>query len=346
MSCRCQVHPDQTCEVSTPQDFKRLSPEGGCLQFCTVKLNCGHTCDKICHALNRDHSNIKCSYPCMRKCEANLHPCRKLCYRNCGSCYKKVEKTLPCGHQLSMECHRDPQQISCKVLVEKEFADCNHKAMVQCFESNCPLTCENRLPCGHACIFTCHPSNDPDHLDYRCRKSCDKLNKGCKADHICEKMCYEECETCQIKIKKKRSCGHEFEMKCSSDPEAIKCYVKCNRKLTKCNHQCSRLCHEKCEPCNKLVLKAIPSCNHAISLKCSSEEPLPSMCLKKCEKLLECEHPCTKKCAEPCTSKCMRKAEDVEAACGHQVALLCWEKSQGEDVELHDQDTSFNLMFV
>ncbi|KAF4525633.1 hypothetical protein B566_EDAN001232, partial [Ephemera danica] len=327
---KCQVHQHQQLAVSLPEDFRKYAPEGGCTEICTVTLNCGHVCERICHLMNRDHTRIRCmnKNPCTRMCEANLHWCEKRCNQDCGKCMKLVNKQLPCGHEYNIPCWRDPQTVHCNASVEKEFEPCKHKATVKCSDTKCPHPCENRLPCGHSCKRKCHTEDDPDHLQYKCMKLCTKFNKNCKSEHPCEKLCHEECVICDKMVKRILACGHQLEMKCTTDPDTVKCKEKCKKKLF-CGHWCKRDCFEPCEPCKKLLTKQIKDCKHDIKFSCGVE-PQREHCKQKCERLLECGHPCTRNCAEPCRNKkCAAEVGIVTASCGHEVQLLCWEKTKG-----------------
>ena len=53
-----QVHPDQHKMVSKAQDFADI-PEGGCTLQCGALLVCGHNCQSVCHARDREHKNYK-----------------------------------------------------------------------------------------------------------------------------------------------------------------------------------------------------------------------------------------------------------------------------------------------
>lgn len=91
-SCSTYNHPSTVCiaflqgallqEITTPEDFTLFSPEGGCQTPCNVRLDCGHTCEKPCHALDAEHAEARCTKPCGRTCpSAYEHPCKGLCYQ-------------------------------------------------------------------------------------------------------------------------------------------------------------------------------------------------------------------------------------------------------------------------
>ena len=79
-----------------------------------------------------------------------------------------VERTLPCGHVLTLPCFRDHQTYSCPVEVRVVLEPCLHEVSKKCYlpleEVRCTFPCEDRLECGHQCIKNCHKTDDPDHL--------------------------------------------------------------------------------------------------------------------------------------------------------------------------------------
>ncbi|KAI9730359.1 MAG: hypothetical protein M1834_005869 [Cirrosporium novae-zelandiae] len=99
---QCPRHLDKLIEVSTPDDFQRLSPEGGCDERCTKRLKCGHACVNKCHS-EVLHSAVKCLEPCPRPRIGCEHPCNRVCGDICDpKCPIEVYRTdliLPCGHK-------------------------------------------------------------------------------------------------------------------------------------------------------------------------------------------------------------------------------------------------------
>ena len=72
----CPQHPDTSIDVSTPEDFLRKAPEGGCDLQCGLQLDCGHLCTYKCHSKAR-HQSVICHEPCER-----VHrDCGHLCTR-------------------------------------------------------------------------------------------------------------------------------------------------------------------------------------------------------------------------------------------------------------------------
>ena len=65
LTLRCQVHPAVFTRVSSAADFHKV-PEGSCLKICGAAFRCGHRCKSVCHILNREHRNVRCSEQCER----------------------------------------------------------------------------------------------------------------------------------------------------------------------------------------------------------------------------------------------------------------------------------------
>ncbi|XP_059472037.1 NFX1-type zinc finger-containing protein 1-like [Neocloeon triangulifer] len=328
LTLRCEVHPHYKFKVSTPKDFQTLSPYGGCNLICEDQLNCGHPCKTVCHLMQIKHAEIQCNAPCERKCNAGLHRCKQKCFVKCGwNCMEMVQKNLPCSHQAMMRCHADEEHFFCTEIVKKKFTECNHEAEVACSCKRCPQPCDMQAPCGHSCTSKCHTDSDPDHLQYKCTKSCIKMNKDCRSNHPCNKKCWEECDVCEVKVKVKRSCGHQFDLKCHIDPEGIECRNMC-AKMLDCGHRCLKKCNTECSPCIQLVEKVILECGHSAKVPCGREATKED-CAEQCKKLLSCGHTCKAKCSEECTPNCREVVELQIGMCGHEIKRLCLEKTKG-----------------
>lgn len=80
-------------------------------------------------------------------------------------------------------------------------------------------------------------------------RKCDNVNKNCSLNHKCEKLCYEKCLDCTIRVQKELPCGHvKNDAPCGLDSSKINCSLPCNRILP-CNHKCKAKCFEKCKAC-------------------------------------------------------------------------------------------------
>ncbi|CAB3261339.1 unnamed protein product [Arctia plantaginis] len=335
LNLKCQVHPDNITPIVTTEDFHKV-PEGGCLRKCNYMYTCGHRCVLYCHGYDRGHVETKCFEPCERVLCDLGHVCPLKCSMDCGECKVYVRKKLPCGHEMDVFCHREPEdpKNKCLTIIEDILPKCGHKVQKACHmniqEVKCTEKCKQRLDCGHACERNCHVSY-PDHKDYVCYKACTKKNKGCTAEslddlgeHQCKKACHEECNDCNVQVTKKRiSCKHKALIACCVNIEDTPCKKKCSRKMD-CGHFCMKKCSEPCGNCTTMVVKVIPDCNHEIKVQCQVVVSR-AHCTGTCERTLACGHRCTAACSAVCdVKKCKTLVSiEVDSPCGHKVKLPC-----------------------
>ncbi|XP_060856237.1 NFX1-type zinc finger-containing protein 1-like [Metopolophium dirhodum] len=331
LTLECAIHSGITTKVSKSEDFNIIM-EGGCTMLCKSLLLCGHYCSSVCHSYDREHLELKCREPCNNSCDYN-HPCMKKCYMDCGKCTVLMMKELPCGHQSALPCFVDIHTFPCEEMVESTLEECGHKIIRKCHDKNpsCSFKCYIRLDCGHACERNCHKNDDPDHEKYNCLKPCENINQKCSLNHKCQKMCYEDCSSCTVKIKKTLPCGHiKNDVPCGINSNEIKCNLPCIRP-SKCGHKCLDKCYKPCNPCESLVKKVIPDCGHSITMKCKIV-PQRKHCTNKCDRKLICGHTCKNVCAEECIPE---ECEEIvvqkssKLACGHtKVRVLCCDKDK------------------
>lgn len=90
--------------------------DAGCKLTCDLRLDCGHTCTLKCHVKNDpNHESYICKKQCTkvkRGCKMD-HKCGKKCFEECDICNKTWNRTLPCGHTVFTECHRNDDEIEC-----------------------------------------------------------------------------------------------------------------------------------------------------------------------------------------------------------------------------------------
>jgi hypothetical protein len=209
----CPRHPDTEIQVRQPDDFVRLSPEGGCQLACDRRLSrCGHRCQARCHSEGM-HQVFPCPQPCQRLHSPCNHNCQKAtCGEDCGVCLVKLDNVrLPCSHSKDdVPCHQsqDTSKIKCNVLVEKRVPDCGHAIQTQCWRDvasetfSCPEPCRANLPCGHRCPGSCgrcHKKDANDHLTTehrKCTKLCGRRFATC--NHTCQRFCHDgnDCGLC------------------------------------------------------------------------------------------------------------------------------------------------------
>ena len=218
----CPRHTTTAIEVSQPEDFARMSPEGGCQLACDRRLNdCGHKCQARCHS-EAMHRVFSCPQPCQRLHDPCNHNCQKqTCGEDCGRCMVSMDDVqLPCGHfKSNVPCFQtgDPSSITCVTSTQKKVPRCNHIIEVQCCRDvtsesfACSFPCGIDLDCGHPCPGSCGRCNQVDGNNQRvikhaqCPKICGRGFPTC--NHTCKRtchigkpcgLCYSKCEVSQI----------------------------------------------------------------------------------------------------------------------------------------------------
>lgn len=209
----CPRHPDTEILVTNPDDFSRLSPEGGCQLACDRRLPaCGHRCQAKCHSEGM-HQVFACPQPCQRLHVPCNHSCQKeTCGEDCGRCMIKLNDIqLPCNHTKdNVACHltQDKSKIKCTALVQRQVPSCKHMVQVECWQDvasasfRCPTACATTFACGHPCSGTCGRCNKLDVNDQpiiehpSCKKVCGRPSGTC--NHACRRLCHDgsECGPC------------------------------------------------------------------------------------------------------------------------------------------------------
>lgn len=94
-------------------------------------------------------------------------------------------------------------------------------------------------------------------------------------EHICQKLCYQECGPCYypveqlldcghkvmiechidptkydciVQVKTVVPCGHEVDKPCFRDPKTFECPAPCAVRVEPCGHACTRSCHIRDDP--------------------------------------------------------------------------------------------------
>ncbi|KAF9729289.1 hypothetical protein PMIN01_12979 [Paraphaeosphaeria minitans] len=290
----CPRHPETPIQISQPDDFSRLSPEGGCREICPWRLSdCGHMCQTWCHSESM-HAVFACPQPCQRLHDPCNHLCQKsTCGEDCGRCLFKLDDVeLPCGHFKSgVACYmaQTPGFIPCTIQVEKTVPECKHLVQVPCGRDvtaesyKCSVPCSQLLKCGHPCPGACSlckpKAGESTGVHEKCRRICGRKMGAC--NHTCPKPCHEgeDCGTC-----------------------SLPCEVRCS------HSKCTALCSEPCAPC---VETCRWSCEHqgSCTMPCSAPcNRLP--CDVRCSKTLGCGHQCPGLCGEPCLEGLCHKCTD------------------------------------
>ena len=306
----CKNHSNVT-HVLTSHDFDRF---GGCKETCGHRLDCGHACDKPCHALDvyhdPKHEEGQCIKLCFRCCP-NEHQCRKTChYPNpCNDCFEVVWRTVPqCGHEQPVPCSVDPAKFSCTLKCQKVLK-CGHNCSNTCGQlctTQCKVKCIKRLSCKHEKRMACF--RDPM-LETNCNSNCEKI---LACGHPCAKKCKEQCQ-CNTEITVQLPCEHRRQVLCPKKDSPFQCFERCRRSLN-CGHDCPGICHEDCRKklCKEKVYKILP-CSHQQKVSCYLD-PQDAFCLDPCQKKLMCGHICSLVCGRlchevPCKELCPAKCE-------------------------------------
>jgi hypothetical protein len=281
----CPRHKETPIEVSVPDDFARLAPEGGCAKRCSSRLLCGHSCPNMCHSTSL-HNAVRCLERCPRTKKGCEHECPKPCGDPCEPKCQVVlfDIRLPCGHiARQLRCHeaQTPEEVRCQVQVEQVMECCKHKIRVRCHELPvavdypCIAICGAALTCGHNCTHAC--------------KDCNTKIEGIiveKKHGVCNTQCGRPYTTC----------SHICKAPCHGDMPCPLCTESCG---VSCNHsKCSKLCHEPCAPCAEDCAWSCPHrgrCPLPCAVPC---DLLP--CSERCAKMLACGHRCPSVCGEVC----------------------------------------------
>ena len=285
LALRCPRHKETPIEVSIPDDFARLAPEGGCSKRCSSRLLCGHSCPNMCHSTSL-HNAVRC----LERCPRTKQGCEHECPRPCGDrCEPRCQVVLfgvplPCGHiAAQLKCHESqtPWTVSCRFQSERTMNHCKHRIQVYCHELPlnddypCPATCGAALSCGHDCTHTCED----------CVIRIEGRISG-KDHRVCDTQCGRPYTTC----------SHSCKAPCHGDKPCAPCTEPCE---VSCNHsKCSKLCHEPCVPCAEDCSWSCPHlgrCPLPCAVPC---DLLP--CSKRCAKMLSCGHQCPSICGEIC----------------------------------------------
>ena len=295
----CPRHKETPIEVSEPDDFSILSPEGGCDRKCISRLRCGHACINKCHS-EILHDAVRCLERCQRVKKGCDHACPKHCGDPCDlKCQTQISNVaLPCGHiRKRLACHlaQTPEAVQCQELVETVMPGCQHTVKVCCYKiplaanHPCKASCGAALECGHDCKKLCQDCNTRD-----------KDGAILSADHgVCKNPCGRQYTTC----------SHACSETCHGEKPCRLCVEPCE---VRCSHsRCSKKCHEPCIPC---VENCSWSCPHRGACKLPCAVPCDLLpCSKRCSLTLSCGHQCPSVCGEICPEvqycqQCARKS--------------------------------------
>lgn len=295
---KCHNHPEYNNYIKDMNDISKICPNGGCLERCSYRhIECGHTCTLLCHAYDKQHTNIKCYLDCERKC-SRKHECKQKCYEKC-MCQEDLEIIYDCNHSSVVKCYEYDESV-CKKIIIKSFEKCNHTKDIYCYkkddEYKCDNKCGKKLNCGHTCQSSCYDCN---YKHSKCMEVCNVVcDKLLICGHKCTELCHidKQCPPC-MKVVESR-CEHSRETHICSDLHSF-CIEK---KIITCKHE---------------KKKNIITCGYPD--KCDKN----IFCNKRCDKKLSCGHQCPSLCGEKCPDNSCVKCDNykfkdmpVEFICG------------------------------
>ena len=165
---------------------------------------CGNEEGKLRVKCSEDFNQpFECSRPCSQKC----YICKKVCDKTCNL-HKEVQRNLKCP--------------PCKTKCTIKCRDCR----MQC-DSECR---EHKKRDGH---IVCPPCSQRISLNHLCRERHEVSVKCHQKEKIMKKGC-------QIEITQTQKCGHGVLVRCSQDPNKIRCTEKCLKYIhctLKCGHK-------------------------------------------------------------------------------------------------------------
>ncbi|CAI2170001.1 16549_t:CDS:10 [Funneliformis geosporum] len=261
----CESHPDIINDISSPKQFRELSPDGGCNSPCRYRMPCGHICSYKCHPDDPDHIGAakSCIRPCLRLHDSCNHVCPLPCGDPCGECQIIVEDILlSCGHYFtSPKCYQsqDPKSIMCYATVTRILPTCGHELNVHCSSSIGSLRCDHECGiilegCGHSCKNKCCECQKRSIAANNKEPKLDQQGHVMRTNHL---KCIQRCGRILF-------CGHACASSChkgACPPCKENCSAACRHSKCMLNcsepwHRCASVCGEECPPQKYCVLCA------------------------------------------------------------------------------------------
>jgi len=104
-------------------------------------LSCGHVQAMKCHVEPED---FVCQVACSEVLSCG-HVCQEVCGRPCTTeCKELVERSWPCGHQLTVACYRTPDKFPCRYKMER-MLPCGHSIAATCSEDLTRHRCQRKV---------------------------------------------------------------------------------------------------------------------------------------------------------------------------------------------------------
>jgi transcriptional repressor NF-X1 len=281
------------------------APIPHCREKCLKDLQCGHSCQEICH-------QGECR-PCLQKvqitCRCGRTTSDTVCHQGTEeppSCTRVCRSTLNCGrHECGERCCPGEKKAS-----ERQASKRKHRPL-----ASGPRPAEENYEAEHICLRTCG-------RPLKC------------GNHDCSELCHKgPCRSCLEAVFEEISCACgrtvlQPPQPCGSRPPI--CSFECTRRRT-CGHpQVKHQCHEDDESCPKcpyLVEKPCICGKHTLKNQpCWFTEV---RCGNACGKKLKCGiHFCKNQCHRPgqcedSTSSCSQPCGRKKTVCDHTCTDPC-----------------------
>lgn len=170
-------------------------------------------------------------------------------------------------------------------------------------DGGCLLKCSQRLNCGHACQFRCHPLS---HDFVLCQQRCRRVPGECRFQHPCPKLCKDECGRCETLVEKSLPCGHVVQ---------VKCHLYANDLVLQ-GHCCKEL----------VTIQSFPACSHKnVQVPCHTAANGSPKCIRPCGISLQCHRGslCMKRCGHRGTHGGCAETCNKPLCCGHKCIQRC-----------------------
>lgn len=193
----------------------------------------------------------------------------------------------------------------------------------------CNRMCNFRLNCGHMCRLNCHPFDKKHETSQiKCFEPCVRIPSDCPSNHVCPKMCYQDCGSCSYKVGPIRlDCGHSISSAMCHLVNSIDgmssltrtCQQRVNHSFEICHHTCETTCanaNSLIPKCPSKCGQTLDECGHPCKENCGHNDKRHN-CGQRCERLMFCGHSCNRDCHigkdcppcnKPCSVKCSHSA--------------------------------------
>ena len=300
-------------------------PIPSCQQKCGKRLDCGHHCDRVCHA----GACTPCTKSISTKCRCGRTELTSTC-REAGmeqpQCRRLCKTTLNCGrHECGERCCAGERNAIERHAAKRRqrHLDVISLTLEDQFEPEhiCTRVCDRTLKCGnHRCSDLCHKGPCRS-----CREAIfDELSCHCRRTILQPPLpCGTRPPTCTFICERPKRCGHPQvnhschgnEEPCPKCPFLMEKGCMCGKKVVK-NQQCWRTDVGCGEICGKLLRCGSHRCRKQCH-RASECEDADKVCRQACGKAKRaCGHSCEGQCHAP-------YACQEDKACQHKILVTC-----------------------